>query len=52
MKIFEAYKQDATVVIPITVYSNTFRRKLTFFAVRITVIAVKIDLTAKTVWKL
>ena len=35
--LFEAYKQDVTAkVIPITVYPNTFRRKLIDFAVKIT----------------
>ena len=35
--IFEAYKQDVTFdVIPITVYPNTFRRKLIDFAAKIT----------------
>ena len=35
--IFEAYKQDVTAeVIPVTVYPNTFRRKLIDFAVKIT----------------
>lgn len=35
--IFEAYKQDVTArVIPITVYPNTFRRKLIDFAAKIT----------------
>ena len=35
--LFEAYKQDVTAqVIPVTVYPNTFRRKLIDFAVKIT----------------
>jgi hypothetical protein len=35
--LFEAYKQDVTTeVIPVTLYPNTFRRKLIDFAVRIT----------------
>lgn len=35
--LFEAYKRDVTVeVIPITVYPNTFRRKLIDFAVKLT----------------
>lgn len=35
--IFEAYKQDVTAqVIPVTVYPNTFRRKLIDFAAKIT----------------
>lgn len=35
--IFEAYKQDVTSdIIPATVYPNTFRRKLIYFAVKIT----------------
>ena len=35
--IFEAYKQDVTYdVVPITVYPNTFRRKLIDFAAKIT----------------
>ena len=35
--LFESYKQDVTAkVIPITVYPNTFRRKLIDFAVKIT----------------
>jgi|LSQX01.3.fsa_nt_gb hypothetical protein len=35
--IFEAYKQDVTAeAIPVTVYPNTFRRKLIDFAVKIT----------------
>lgn len=35
--IFEAYKQDVSaVIIPITVYPNTFRRNLVDFAVKIT----------------
>ncbi len=35
--IFEAYKQDVTFdIVPVTVYPNTFRRKLIDFAVKIT----------------
>lgn len=35
--IFEAYKQDITAdVVPVTVYPNTFRRKLIDFAAKIT----------------
>jgi len=35
--IFEAYKHDVTAdIIPVTVYPNTFRRKLIDFAVKIT----------------
>jgi len=35
--LFEAYKQDVTAeVIPVTVYPNTFRRKIIDFAVKIT----------------
>ena len=35
--IFEAYKQDVTIdVAPITIYPNTFRRKLIDFAAKIT----------------
>jgi len=35
--LFEAYKHDVTAqVIPVTVYPNTFRRKLIDFAVKIT----------------
>ncbi len=35
--LFEAYKQDVTAeVLPVTVYPNTFRRKLVDFAVKIT----------------
>jgi hypothetical protein len=35
--IFEAYKQDVSAqVIPVTVYPNTFRRKLIDFAVKVT----------------
>ncbi len=35
--IFEAYKQDVTCdVVPVTVYPNTFRRKLIDFAAKIT----------------
>ena len=35
--LFETYKQDITAqVIPITVYPNTFRRKLIDFAVKVT----------------
>ena len=35
--LFEAYKQDITAeVISVTVYPNTFRRKLIDFAIKIT----------------
>lgn len=45
--IFEAYKQDVTLdIIPTTVYPNTFRRKLIYFAVKITTGARRITLNA------
>ena len=43
--IFEAYKQDVTSeVIPITVYPNTFRRKLIDFAAKLTTHSRKVTL--------
>jgi hypothetical protein len=43
--LFEAYKQDVTAeVVPVTVYPNTFRRKLIDFAVKITSRARKVVL--------
>ncbi len=45
--IFEAYKQDVTQdVIPVTVYPNTFRRKMIDFAVKITLGARNVILNA------
>ncbi len=45
--VFEAYKQDVTQdVIPITVYPNTFRRKMIDFAVKITLGARNVILNA------
>lgn len=51
--LFEAYKQDVTAdVVPITVYPNTFRRKLIDFAAKITSGAGSITLkVTKTIYE-